>query len=83
MPGERVPVGRMPGRGRQEWTWRLTVIGTGVAMLGMIAWEWVTHPSNRPYAIALLVGFPATFLALLHLDTWLDTELGGLRHRRA
>lgn len=83
MRDEEVAVGRMPGRGRDERTWRFWVLVSVGSVLGTEGWMFVTDPSTRPWVVAMLAGSPVLFASLLNLDTWLDTAGGRLRHRRA
>ena len=82
MADEEFPVGRMPGRGRAEWGWRLWIGGTVVVALATMARHWA-DPETRPWALGLLATFVVVFASLLNLDTWVDTRHGRLRHRRA
>jgi hypothetical protein len=83
MRDEELPVGRMPGRGREEREWRFWVVLSAVAGLLTLGWYGVTDPTTRPWVAGMLVAVPVLFASFLNLDTWLDTAHGRLRHRRA
>ena len=82
MAADLLPVGRMPGRGRAEWGWRLWIGGTAVAALATVAHHSI-DPETRPWALGMLALLVALLATFLNLDTWLDTSRGRLRHRRA
>jgi len=82
VPDGLVPVGRMPGRGRAEWGWRLWMASGVLAAVGPLAWH-VPDPEDRPWAVGGLVLLVVFFGSFLNLDSWLDTTHGRLLHRRA
>ena len=82
MPDELVPVGRMPGRGRAEWGWRLWIASTALAAAGALVWQ-MREPETRPWAVGFLLFGVVFFGTFLNLDSWVDTRRGRLLHRRA
>ena len=82
MTGDPVPVGRMPGRGRAEWDWRLWLVSGVLATVGTLAWL-ARDPDQRPWALGTLALFVVFFGSFLNLDSWVDTTRGRLLHRRA
>ncbi len=82
MSDDLIHVGRMPGRGRAEWGWRLWMASWVLAVVATCAW-YLPDPETRPWALGLLALFAVVFGSFLNLDSWLDTTHGRLLHRRA
>jgi len=83
MAGERVPVGGMPGRGKAERAWRLTIGATAVTMVVVLAWAYVVHPDTWGWGLAVNVMLALIWLGTWLDEIWLDTAGGRLCRRRA
>jgi hypothetical protein len=82
---ERVPVPRLSSRSAAVWS-----IGTGVAVLGLSAYLWVTQPGNRWAAAIVLVVVAVVAVGLVSVRAWVEPATGTVvresfwcRHRRA